>query len=57
MFLKNIVKNFYWALIRAKHGNGFKTFGYRSDIIKPDRIIGKKFISIGGVLRYYIIVG
>lgn len=41
-------KKIYWSIVKFLNCRGFKSFGYRSYICKPDRIIGKKYIEIGG---------
>lgn len=45
---KKTVKEICWKFVRICCGIGYKNFGAHSLIRKPDRILGKKHIFVGG---------
>lgn len=47
MAIKKIVKVIYRFFLKIIGGMGWKSFGLGSFIHRPDRLIGKKYISIG----------
>lgn len=47
MAVKAILKKAYGVALKLKGGIGYKSFGERTIIRKPMRILGKKYIEIG----------